>query len=95
MNSENGIYSVNFDSPTAIDRIVLLEDQTNGQVIREYYVYAKVVDATGAMSTLVVPFAIVSNGTSVGHTICLMKPYCNKTRGKGDCILRIFPSGGA
>ena len=67
IDAKYGIYSMAFDYPTAIDRIVLMEDQTNGQVIREYYVYAKVVDATGAMGTLEVPFMIISNGTSVGH----------------------------
>jgi hypothetical protein len=67
VDAEYGIYSMTFDYPTAIDRIVLMEDQTNGQVIREYYVYAKVVDSTGAKGTLDVPFTIISNGTSVGH----------------------------
>lgn len=66
-NTEAGIYRVKFDYPTAIDRIVLMEDQTNGQVIREYEVYAKIVDSTGAKGTLNVPFTIISNGTSVGH----------------------------
>lgn len=64
---ENGVYTIKFDYPTAIDRIVLMEDQTNGQVIRSYQVQAKVVDSQDANGTLAVPFTLVSNGTSIGH----------------------------
>jgi hypothetical protein len=56
-----------FDYPTSVDRIQLMEDQTNGQVIRSYAVYAKVVDIGGVNGTLNVPWTLVSNGTSVGH----------------------------
>ena len=67
-SSDNkGVYSMTFDYPTAIDRIVLMEDQTNGQVIRSYEVHAKIVDNTQCDETLDVPFTLVSNGTSVGH----------------------------
>ncbi|KFY38444.1 hypothetical protein V495_06565 [Pseudogymnoascus sp. VKM F-4514 (FW-929)] len=66
-NDEAGSYSLAFDVPTAIDRIVLMEDQTNGQVIRSYQVHAKIVDAQEANGTLNVPWTLVSNGTSVGH----------------------------
>lgn len=65
--------SLSFDRPTAIDRIVLMEDQTNGQVIRSYEVYAKVVDADEMGGLVVgdidggVPWTLVSSGRSVGH----------------------------
>jgi len=67
VTNDTGIYSMAFDYPTSIDRIVLMEDQTNGQVIRSYQVYAKIVDAQEANGTLTVPWSLVSNGTSVGH----------------------------
>lgn len=60
-------YGIVFERPTAIDRIVLMEDQTNGQVIREYKVHGKVVDASGANGTLDVPWTMLSQGTSIGH----------------------------
>lgn len=66
-SNKNGEYSIKFDYPTAIDRIVLMEDQTNGQVIRSYQVQAKIVDSQDANGTLSVPFTHVSNGTSIGH----------------------------
>ncbi len=56
-----GAYGMKFDSPTAIDRIQLMEDQTDGQVIRAYSVYAKLAGVDKAS------WALVSNGTSVGH----------------------------
>ena len=56
-----------FDYPTSIDRIVLMEDQTNGQVIRSYEVYAKIADQHGMNGTLDAPLTLVSRGTSVGH----------------------------
>lgn len=56
-----------FSYPTSIDRIVLMEDQTQGQVIRAYEVYAKIVDAEEMDGTLDVPWTLVSNGSSVGH----------------------------
>lgn len=59
--------SLTFDYPTSIDRIALMEDQTHGQVIRSYEVYAKVVDAEEMDGTLDVPWTLVSNGSSVGH----------------------------
>lgn len=65
--NDNGGYSIKFDYPTAIDRIVLMEDQTNGQVIRSYEVQAKIVDSQDANGTLMVPLTRVSNGTSIGH----------------------------
>ena len=64
---DQGTYTISFDYPTAVDRIMLMEDQTNGQVIRSYHVYAKVVDSQDANGTLAVPWSLVSNGTSIGH----------------------------
>ncbi|KAJ6023727.1 Glycoside hydrolase family 29 [Penicillium herquei] len=66
-STENGEYSIKLGYPTAIDRIVLMEDQTDGQVIRSYQVFAKIVDSQDANGTLAVPFTLVSNGTSIGH----------------------------
>ena len=65
--NDAGEYSIKFDYPTAIDRVVLMEDQTDGQVIRSYQVQAKIVDSQDANSTVSVPLTRVSNGTSIGH----------------------------
>lgn len=65
--TDDGQYTIKLEYPTAVDRIVLMEDQSNGQVIRSYQVYAKVVDSQDANGTLAVPFSLVANGTSVGH----------------------------
>lgn len=59
--------AITFDYPTSIDRIVMMEDQTGGQVIRSYEVYAKIVDAQEMNGTLEVPWTLVSNGNSDGH----------------------------
>ena len=66
-SNEGAVYAMSFDYPTSIDRIVLMEDQSNGQVIRAYEVHAKVVDAEDANGTLNVAWTLVSQGTSVGH----------------------------
>lgn len=63
---DNGV-ALTFDYPTSIDRIVLMEDQANGQVIRAYAIYAKIVDAEEENGTLDVPWSLVSSGSSVGH----------------------------
>lgn len=60
-----GAHFMNFEPPTSIDRIVLMEDQTNGQVVRSYQVHAKIVDGQTAVANL--PWILVSNGTSIGH----------------------------
>ncbi|KAG6357356.1 hypothetical protein INS49_013232 [Diaporthe citri] len=59
--------ALSFEHPTSIDRIVLMEDQADGQVIRAYEVYAKVLDAEEMNGTLDVPWSLVSNGSSIGH----------------------------
>lgn len=64
--TETGVL-LTFQHPTSIDRIVLMEDQTDGQVIREYEVYARVIDSEEMNGTLDVPWSLVSRGTSVGH----------------------------
>lgn len=56
-----------FDYATAIDRIMLMEDQTNGQVIRSYQVFAKIIDDGVTDGTLDVPWTEIANGTSIGH----------------------------
>lgn len=63
-SNDKGEYIIKLDKPTNIDRIVLMEDQTNGQVIRSYQVLAKIVDTNSGTD---VPFEILSNGTSIGH----------------------------
>ena len=60
-----GTHFMHFDPPASIDRIVLMEDQTKGQVIRSYQVHAKIVDGQTAVVDL--PWILVSNGTSIGH----------------------------
>ncbi|KAI3396519.1 hypothetical protein diail_12139, partial [Diaporthe ilicicola] len=64
--TETGV-TLSFQHPTSIDRIVIMEDQTDGQVIRAYEVYAKIVDSEEMNGTLNVPWSLVSNGSSVGH----------------------------
>lgn len=64
--SSTGV-SLTLDYPTSIDRIAMMEDQTNGQVIRSYEVYAKVVDAEEMDGTWEVPWTLVSSGSSIGH----------------------------
>lgn len=63
---ETGV-SLIFEYPTSIDRVVMMEDQRDGQVIRAYEVYAKIVDAEEMNGTLGVPWSLISNGSSVGH----------------------------
>jgi alpha-L-fucosidase len=58
---DTGVYGMFFERPTSIDRIQLMEDQRNGQVIRSYGVYAKLASNDDKTWTL------LSNGTSVGH----------------------------
>lgn len=66
-SSNDGTYTLKFDYATSIDRIMLMEDQTNGQVIRSYRVWAKVINDGVTDGTLDVPWTEVSNGTSIGH----------------------------
>ena len=49
-----------FQSPLAVDRVMLMEDQTAGQVIRQYQVAA-------LMDGVPTRWTPVSNGTSIGH----------------------------
>lgn len=58
---ESGVYQLKFDRMVDIDRVVLMEDQTEGQVIRTYQVWGK----TGTEKNA--DWALLSNGTSVGH----------------------------
>ena len=62
-----GTYQLTFAYPTVIDRVALMENQTNGQVIRSYEVWGKVVDdgVTDGMGDGA--WTKVANGTSIGH----------------------------
>ena len=62
---DGGLCEYEFDPPVSVDRIVLMEDQTQGQVIRGYMVEAVVVGNW----TAGVPegWQSLSSGTSVGH----------------------------
>lgn len=44
-SNEKGQYTIRLGKPTSIDRVVLMEDQMNGQVIRSYQVHAQIVDS--------------------------------------------------
>lgn len=69
-NDEDGSYSIRFESPQEIDRVVLMEDQTEGQVIRSYEVHGKG-SGSGEGLNATAPDAsswtLLSEGTSVGH----------------------------
>lgn len=70
VSDEDGTYSITFDSPQSIDRIVLMEDQTDGQVIRSYEVEGKVTGGgSGGNSTAsdTDSWTLLSKGTSIGH----------------------------
>ncbi|KAI1270009.1 alpha-L-fucosidase [Xylariaceae sp. FL1019] len=56
-----------FEIPTAVDRIVIMEDQSSGQVIRAYSVFAKVVEPGNASKTSDVQWTLLSSGESIGH----------------------------
>jgi hypothetical protein len=64
--TDDGKCTIKFRYPTAIDRVVLMEDQENGQVIRSYQVSAKVADSQNTNGTLAVSFT-VSNGNDICH----------------------------
>lgn len=66
-SSVDGTYTLKFDYPTSIDRIMLMEDQNNGQVIRSYQVFTRIIDDGVSDGILDVPWTKVSNGTSIGH----------------------------
>lgn len=59
-DNQTGGFSMKWEEPAAVDRISLMEDQTNGQVIRSYHVYGKTEGGNGE-------WTLLSNGTSVGH----------------------------
>lgn len=58
-NKAKGTYTLTFDKPAQIDRVVLMEDQTDGQVIRTYHVWGRQSKES--------EWSLLSNGTSVGH----------------------------
>ena len=70
VSGEDGTYTITFDSPQSIDRIVLMEDQTEGEVIRSYEVQGKVSggeDGGNATAADADSWILLSKGTSVGH----------------------------
>ncbi|KAM3510810.1 hypothetical protein MY11210_005531 [Beauveria gryllotalpidicola] len=56
-----GAYTLTFDKPAEIDRVVLMEDQADGQVIRTYQVWGR--QGKDGLAD----WSLLSNGTSVGH----------------------------
>lgn len=70
VSDEDGTYSITFDPPQSIDRIVLMEDQTDGQVIRSYEVEGKVTGSGGGGNSTASDtdsWTLLSKGTSIGH----------------------------
>ena len=58
--SEKGIYRIEYAKPVEMDRVQLMEDQTDGQVIRSYNVYARLAGASNQ-------WQLLSQGKSIGH----------------------------
>lgn len=56
---EDGVYRMKFNKPTRIDRISLMEDQSDGQVIRSFGVYGKNEDESEMKK--------LASGSSIGH----------------------------
>ena len=57
----SGTQILSFDAPKTIDRVVVREDQTNGQAIRGWSVSAQLqADSPGA-------WTVLANGTSMGN----------------------------
>ncbi|MBE3042303.1 hypothetical protein IMZ48_06930 [Candidatus Bathyarchaeota archaeon] len=67
---ENGTYAVRFGAPQEVDRVVLMEDQSGGQVIRSYEVHGKVASGGEGWNVTaldVYSYTLLSGGTSVGY----------------------------
>ena len=64
--SAQGLCLLTFDKPVTVDRVVLMEDQTRGQVIRGYTVDGLPAYA-GSAAPPVPSWLSLSNGTSIGH----------------------------
>ena len=62
---DTGYCLIRFGTPVSVDRIVLMEDQSAGQVIRGYTVTGHIVG--NYTSGLADQWQTLSNGTSVGH----------------------------
>ncbi|RJE17814.1 hypothetical protein PHISCL_09851 [Aspergillus sclerotialis] len=56
---DDGVYRLKFNEPTRIDRISLMEDQSDGQVIRSFGVYGKNEDESEMKK--------LASGSSIGH----------------------------
>lgn len=61
-SADSRVYIQVFDSPVRMDRSVLREDQTRGQVIRAYVVHALVITSKDQNEWIA-----VANGTSIGN----------------------------
>lgn len=59
----DGVFVLGFEDPTSVDRIVLMEDQSEGQVIRSFNVSGRVVETDGKEAEV----RMLAKGTSVGH----------------------------
>ena len=59
---DSALHVLQFDTPITVDRSVIQEDQTQGQVIRAYVVQAQIVNGTNSTD-----WTTVANGTSVGN----------------------------
>ena len=66
-SNEKSEFTIRLGKPTSIDRVLWMEDQINGQVIRSYQVHTQIVDSQDADSATDIPFKLVSNRTSMGH----------------------------
>ena len=90
-----GLCLLTFDKPVTVDRVVLMEDQTRGQVIRAY-----TVDGLPAYADSVAPptpaWLQLSNGTSIGNkkidlfssAVTIMQLRFNVTRAADTPYLR-------
>ena len=64
---DDALCEYTFDTPVSVDRIVLMEDQTQGQVIRGYTVYGQLTGNYSAAGAVAAGWQLLSRGSSVGH----------------------------
>jgi len=72
--SQKGEFVLAFDHPIAIDRVVLQEDQSNGQVIRSFSLFAKILPEPSAKIPSELPWTPLSSGKSVGNKRIVLLP---------------------
>lgn len=63
----DGVYKMRFNYPTPVDRIVLMEDQSDGQVIRSFNVSGRVVGTDNKNGDGDGEVKILAKGRSIGH----------------------------